>query len=303
MIDFLFAVLSTCTPLVYVTIAGLLSQRVGVWNLGLEGNMIFGACASVIGVIETGSFLSGLLIACFACMIFSLLMWFTVEVLKSNQIISGLALTGIGIASTSLTLQAMYGSEASITAPFGIPLANQIFPNFIYNDSSFGQLSLLVLVLPLLVFLVWFILQRTRFGLQLTATGEHPFAARSVGISTRMMRLWALLASGFFCALGGSQLALGSLNLFAQDMTAGRGFMAFSAVIFGNAQLLGSVIAALLFSIIEVVGIKVQLVFGDMIAPDLLLSLPYIFTIFALWISGRFNGKSKRHGISELKDI
>src|SRR6202012_2398672 len=97
----------------------------------------------------------------------------------------------------------------------------------------YGILSIFVLAMPFVVLGLWIVLRRTRFGLQLAASGEHPFAARSVGVSPSRMRLIALLAGGVLCAIGGAELSTGSLQIFAQNMTAGRGFMAFAAVVFG----------------------------------------------------------------------
>ncbi len=117
------------------------------------------------------------------------------------------------------------------------------------------------------------------------------------------LRLLALCLGGVLCALGGAELALGSLQIFAYGMTAGRGFMGFSAVIFGAAHPVGSAAAALFFSIVGALGIRAQLVFGDLIPPDLLLTLPYLATIAGVWISGRLRGGAKAApAFGELRD-
>jgi simple sugar transport system permease protein len=147
------------------------------------------------------------------------------------------------------------------------------------------------------------LLRRTRFGLQLAAAGEHPFAARSVGVNPSTMRLIALLGGGLLCAVGGAELSAGSLQIFAQNMTAGRGFMAFAAVVFGAGHPIGSVLAALFFSVVGAVGIRAQLVFGDAVPHDLLLALPYLATVFGVWLSGRLRGGAKAAaGFAELRD-
>ena len=225
--DFLVATLRYGTPLVYVTLAGVLSQRAGIWNLGLEGLMIIGCCASVLGFVQSGSLLVGFAVAIVLCVLASTLLWLVVEKLRANPIIAGLGLTGLGLGGTDLAVQAIYGSQATVNAPYGLPRLGPAF-------GAFGVLSILVVLMPFVVFLVWFVLRRTRFGLQLAACGEHPFAARSVGVNPSTVRLIALCFGGILCALGGMELALGSLTIFAYGMTAGRGFMAFSAVIFGG---------------------------------------------------------------------
>ena len=294
--DMIIAILRSGTPLIYVTMAGMIAQRSGVWHLGLEGIMIIGACATIVGIATTGSFLLAMLIAIAACVLASALLWFVIEQLNANPIIAGLGLTGLGIGGTNLAVQAIFGSQAAVTAPFGVPRLGPAF-------GDYGVLSIFVVLMPFAVFGLWVLLCRTRFGLQLSASGEHPFAARSVGINPSRMRLFALLVGGILCAFGGAELAAGSLQIFAQGMTAGRGFMAFAAVVFGVGHPVYSALAALFFSVVGAIGIKAQLVFGDAVPHDLLLALPYLATVFGVWISGRLRGGAKAAaGFAELRD-
>ncbi len=294
--EFVVATLRYGTPLVYVTMAGVLAQRAGVWNLGLEGLMIIGCCAAVLGLVQTGSLLFGLVLAVALCVLASALLWFVVEKLRANPIIAGLGLTGLGLGGADLAVQAIYGSQATVNAPYGLPRLGPAF-------GDFGVLSVLVAAMPFVVFGLWALLRRTRFGLQLSASGEHPFAARSVGVSPARMRLIALCLGGVLCALGGAELALGSLTIFAYGMTAGRGFMAFSAVIFGAGHPIASAAAALFFAIVGAIGIRAQLAFGDQVPNDLLLALPYLATVIGIWISARFrSGAKAASSFGELRD-
>ncbi|MFO1060800.1 MAG: ABC transporter permease [Dongiaceae bacterium] len=294
--DFIVATLRYGTPLVYVTMAGVLAARAGVWHLGLEGLMITGACATVLGLVQTGSLALALLLAILLCVVGSILLWLVIEKLRANPIIAGLGLTGLGLGGTDLAVQSIYGSQASVTAPYGLP---RLGPEF----GAFGVLSVLVVAMPFVVLGLWVLLRRTRFGLRLAASGEHPFAARSVGVSPSRMRLVALCLGGVLCALGGAELALGSLQIFAYGMTAGRGFMGFSAVIFGAAHPIGSAAAALFFSIVGALGIHAQIAFGDWIPHDLLLTLPYIATVAGVWLSARLRGGAKAaSSFGELRD-
>lgn len=297
MIDFIIAILRSGTPLVYVTLAGVIAQRAGVWNLGLEGLMIIGACATIVGIVLTGNFAIAILIAVALCVLASLLLWLVVDRLKANPIIAGLGLTGLGIGGTALAVEAIFGSLGAVNAPFGVPRLGPAF-------GPFGSLSIFVLAMPFVVLGMWVLLRRTRFGLQLAAAGEHPFAARSVGINPSRMRFIALAIGGVLAAIGGAELAAGSLQLFAQNMTAGRGFMAFAAVIFGAAHPFGATLAALFFAAVSAVGIRAQLSFGDRVPHDLLQALPYIATVFGVWLSGKLRGGAKKAGSSfgELKD-
>ncbi len=294
--EFMVAILRSGTPLVYVTMAGVIAQRAGVWHLGLEGVMIVGACATILGIVLTGSFAAAIVIACVLCVAASVLLWFVIEKLGANPIIAGLGLTGLGIGGTALAVQALFGSLAAVTAPFGVPRLGAAF-------GPYGVLSIFVLMMPFVVWSMWVLLCRTRFGLRLAAAGEHPLAARSVGTDPARVRLIALAAGGVLCAIGGAELAAGGLTIFAQSMTAGRGFMSFAAVIFGAGHPIAATFAAMFFSLVGVAGIRLQLLFGASIPHDVLLSLPYLATILGVWISGRMRGGAKAATeASELRD-
>lgn len=294
--DFVIAILRSGTPLIYVTLAGVIAQRTGIWHLGLEGLMIAGACATIIGIVLTQSIWLALLIAIVVCVVGSILFWFVVEKLKANQIIAGLGLTGLGLGGTALAVQSIFGTQAAVSAPFGLP---RLGPSF----GAYGSLSILVLIMPFVVFAMWVVLRRTRFGLRLAAAGEHPFAARSVGVNPAVMRLVALMIGGILCALAGAELAAGSLQIFTQNMTAGRGFMGFAAVIFGAGHPIGASLAATFFAVVGALGIRAQLAFGDRVPHDLLLALPYIATVVGIWVSTQLRGGTKAaSGFSELRD-
>lgn len=289
------------TPIVYVALAGVLAQRAGIWNLGLEGLMIIGACATVVGAVQFGSLTIGLVIGMLCCILASALLWVAIEKLRANPIIAGLGLTGLGLGGTSLAVQAIYGSEAAIHAPNALPRLRDSYLGGSFG--TFGNLSILVAAMPIVLLLMWILTRRTRFGLRLAACGEHPLAARSVGVNPSLMRLIALGLGGVLCALGGAELALGSLQLFSVNMTAGRGFMAFAAVIFGAGHPLGAAAASLFFSLVEALGIKAQLAFGEAASHNLVLALPYLATVLGVWISGRLRGGvAASVSSTELKD-
>jgi simple sugar transport system permease protein len=293
MIAALAAILQSATPLIYVALGGMIAARAGIWNLGLEGLMIAGACAAVVGTKQTSSVAAGLAIAIAVCMLGSALLWFVIEKLRANPVIAGLGLSGLGLGGTDLAIQSIYGNEGSVHAPLALPQLGAW-------SGDFAGCSILVVAMPFVVALLWVVLRRTRFGLRLAACGEHPFAARSVGVDPARMRLVALVIGGALCALGGAELALGRLQIFSVGMTAGRGYMAFAAVSFGAMNPIGSAAAATFFSLVEYLGIKGQLVFGNFAPPEVILSLPYIATVLGVWISSRLRGGTS--AISELRD-
>ncbi len=294
--EFVVAILRSGTPLVYAAMAGVIVQRAGIWHLGLEGVMIIGACATIVGIVLTNSFAVAILAAMVICVAMSVLQWFVIERLRANQIIVGLGMTGMGIGGTAFAVEIIFGSLAAISAPFGVPRIGGEF-------GPYSGLSILVLAMPLAVLAMWILLARTRFGLRLSAAGEHPFAARSVGADPSFMRLVAFVSGGILCALAGAELAAGSLQIFAQNMVAGRGFMGFAAVIFGGGHPVGSALAATFFSLVGVVGIRMQIHFGAVVSHDLLLCLPYLATVLGVWITSRTRGGAKAASrISELRE-
>jgi ABC-type uncharacterized transport system permease subunit len=212
-----------------------------------------------------------------------MLLWYVIEKLRANPVIAGLGLSGLGLGGTDLAIQAIYGNEGAVHAPLALPRLGA-------SAGDFAGCSILVIAMPLVVVALWVVLRRTRFGLQLSACGEHPFAARSVGVDPSRMRLIALLAGGALCALGGTELALGTLQVFSIGMTAGRGYMAFAAVSFGAMDPFGSTGAALFFALVEYLGIKAQFMFGNAAPPELILSLPYLATVVGVWLSSRLRG-------------
>jgi simple sugar transport system permease protein len=293
MIAALAAILQSATPLIYVALGGMIAARAGIWNLGLEGLMIAGACASVVGVTQSGSIAVGLAVAVVVCALGSALLWFVIEKLRANPVIAGLGLSGLGLGGTDLAVQAIYGNEASVHAPLALPRLGPA-------AGDFAGCSMLVVAMPFVVAFLWVLLRRTRFGLRLSACGEHPFAARSVGVDPARMRLIALVIGGVLCALGGAELALGRLQIFSVGMTAGRGYMAFAAVSFGAMNPIGSALAAAFFAVVEYLGIKGQLAFGNAAPPELILSLPYLATVLGVWLSSRIRGSAAT--ISELRE-
>ena len=123
--EMIIAILRSGTPLIYVTMAGVLAQRAGVWNLGLEGLMIVGACATVLGIVITGSYLQAFLLAVALCVLASVLLWFVIERLRANPIIAGLGLTGLGLGGTAFAVEAYMGSQVAVTARLAHPRSDR----------------------------------------------------------------------------------------------------------------------------------------------------------------------------------
>lgn len=294
--DVVAAVWQSSVPLVLAALAGALAQRAGIWHLGLGGLMSLGAMLAVVVGTRSENVWIGVLAAVIACVAVSAVMWATIVLLGANPIIVGIGVNLIGTGGTVLTVVAIYGKEGAVYSDVSLPKV------FAGAPGVFGQLSLVTAVTPIVAVLVWLLVCRTRFGLKLTATGDYPFAARSAGISLPRMRLWALLLGGVLTALSGVELALGPLGAFTPNMEAGRGLIAFAAVILGAAHPLGTVAAAVFFGAVNYFGIWAQINWAGIVDPNFMLMLPYVVTVLAVVITAQVRGSKDVQNLVEMRD-
>lgn len=300
--QFLATMLRASVPIILVAMGGVFAYRAGIFHLGLEGLMIIGAFGGVAGTVWSGSWIGGVLLAMVSCAVASALFWFVIVKLKANAIIAGLGLTGLGLGGAAFALNTLFNQRGALILDQGLPR-----PISGVNEGLLvilSEQSVLVWVTPLLVLGCWVVLKRTRFGLRLSAVGEYPFAARSVGVSPDRMRFIALVAGGVFCGLGGAELSLGSLSSFSEAMTQGRGFIAFTAVLLGGGDPVGSAVAGLFFGFTDALGIQSQLSSSGPIPREFVLMLPYVVTIIAVLISGIWQRRNLEAaaGFAELRD-
>jgi ABC-type uncharacterized transport system permease subunit len=287
--DLLYATLRLTTPILFAALGGLLCERAGVLNIGLEGMMLGGALAAYAVSLRTGSPWLGLLAAVLVGGLTGLLFAVVVITFRANQIVSAVGLNLLMLGITGVALRASVGlSSGSSPAPtipvWKIPLLGDL-PGL--GPVLFAHLPLVYLVF-ILVGAVAFLFYRTTWGLAIRAVGEHPRAAETVGIDVIRVRYLTVLCSGVLAALGGAMLSIGYLNSFQEGMTAGRGFIAFSAIIFGRYAPLGTMLASLLFGFADALQLRLQ-AFGVAIPYQFLLMLPYIVTLLALFGAGRSN--------------
>jgi general nucleoside transport system permease protein len=267
-LNFLKAILRMATPLLFAAMGGLLSERSGIMNIALEGLMLSGAFAAVVGTYYLESPWLGLLIALIVGGVSALVHAFWSIGLRSDQIVTGTAINLLAAGVTVFLIQRIWG-QAGRT-----PSVDKL-PNLV------AGINVLVPVAFLLVPVVYLFLWITKPGLRVMACGEHPEAAESVGINVSLMRYAMVTMSGVLAAAGGAFLTIGSLGLFTREMTAGRGFIALAAVIFGNWMPFGTLAACLLFAGSQAFQIQAQTK-GVGISADLLLALPYLLTIIAI---------------------
>ena len=265
----LTAILRMTTPLLFTALGGLLSERSGIINIGLEGMMLTGAFFAVAGTWWTGSPWWGLVIAILAGGCAALIHAIWSITFRGNQIVVGTAINLIAAGVSAFLIQTIWGKAGGSDRVEQLP-------------DLMGGINVLVPLAFLLVPIAHAFLFRTKQGLHVQAAGEHPQAAESVGIDVGAYRYAAVIVSGMLAGMGGAFLSIGDLNYFTLDMTAGRGFIALAAVIFGGWSPFGVLGATLLFGASQAVQIQAQATPGFPISSDLLVALPYIVTLVAI---------------------
>ncbi|MGV8873595.1 MAG: ABC transporter permease [Rhodococcus sp. (in: high G+C Gram-positive bacteria)] len=279
----LIGAVALSTPLIFGAMGGVISERVGVINIAIEGQLLAGAFVSAVVASITGSTYVALLAALVAgALTASLLAVFSIRYFV-NQVIVGVVLNVLVVGLTSFLYSVVLteNSETLNSPPrFGsidIPVLSQI-P--IIGPVLFRQ-TLIVYLMYIAVALVFFGLFYTKWGLRLRAVGEHPQAADTVGINVARTRFWNVCLAGAIAGLGGAYFTLGSVGAFGKEMTAGAGYIALAAVIFGRWDPVRATLAALLFgfasNLQNVLGI-----IGSPVPSEFMLMLPYVVTIFAV---------------------
>ncbi|MCR8725969.1 ABC transporter permease [Frigidibacter sp. ROC022] len=283
------------TVLLIACLAGLYSERSGIFDIGLEGKMLISAFVSAAAAYETGSAWVGLLFGCGASIIFSLIHGLASITFRGNQLISGVAINFLASGLTVVIGNAWYGKGGQtptlegaarfgeITLPFANALRDVPLIGPIYSDLISGHKPL-VYIGFLLVPLTWWLLFRTRFGLRLRAVGENPESVDTAGISVVRMRYTAVLICGLLCGIAGSYLSTSQGANFGREMTAGRGYIALAALIFAKWRPWYAMYACLLFGLLEAISnLYPNIDLGLFVIPvQFTQALPYILTVVIL---------------------
>lgn len=285
--ELIASTLRFATPLIFAAIGGILCERAGVVNIGLEGMLLVGAFAGVYGSYLSGSPWVGLLLAMAVSSLLALVHAVMTIRFGADQIISGTAVNILALGGTSYLLTQIYGQPGSSPQvpgfePIQIPVLSKI-P--VLGPAVFGQ-AWFIWAAPLCAVGAWWMLTRTPLGLRLRASGEAPHVLEAAGVSVLPLRYLAVTASGALCGVGGAYLSLSQLTSFSENMTAGRGFIALAAVIFGGWRPLRALGAALFFGLASALVIRLP---QDVVAPQFLNMLPYVATLLALVIFARGN--------------
>ena len=291
----LASTLRVTTPLLFAALAGLLSERSGVVDIGLEGKMLSAAFAAAAVASVSPSTALGLLAAIAVAIAMSMIHGFATVTHRGDQVVSGVALNMVA-AGLTVVLGIAWFAQGGQTPPieaaqritgllpqWAEPVPGSWFASVIGH----GLLShnALVYLAFALVAVVWFFLERTRPGLRLRAVGENPAMVDAAGVSVPRLRYTALALNGILCGLGGAYLTLAQNASFSPNMTAGRGFIALAAMIFGKWKPVPTLCACLLFGFLDAVAIRLQGVslpgIGE-VPVQFIQALPYLLTVVLL---------------------
>jgi simple sugar transport system permease protein len=284
------ATLRYATPLIYAAIGGLYCERSGVVNVALEGMLLMGAFFGVWTIIWAhtwaGSYawVVALVGAALAGMVLATIHAVWSITLKVDQIITGTALNFLALGITGYIFIDKYGNSGTPgnIADYGIPDVHLSFmQNWYFIGPIFGQLNLMIWLSFLLLIGTYYFVFRTPYGLRLRSVGEHPRAADTVGISVYKVRYTAVIASGGIAALGGAYISIGFVNSFTENMTAGTGFIALAALVFGKWRPFTTYGATLLFGFSSALADRLPTAYGNQWG-TLFQALPYVLTIIAV---------------------
>jgi simple sugar transport system permease protein len=295
LIQILDSTVRLATPLLFACLAGLFSERAGIFDIGLEGKMLAAAFLSAAVAAVTGSVWLGVLAGIFASLLMAGIHGLASITFRGNQLISGVAINFLASGLTILLGQSWFalggrtpsltgdGRFGPITLPFAEALAPIPYLGPIYSELISGHSALVYIAIACVPASAW-LLYRTRFGLRLRAVGENPAAVDTAGVSVTGIRYAAVAICGVLCGLAGAYLALGLAAGFGKEMTAGRGYIALAALIFAKWRPWYALGATMLFGFLEAVGNRFPNIEIGMISlpSQFMQALPYVLTVVIL---------------------
>jgi len=277
------------TPLIFASIGGMFSERSGVVNIGLEGMMLMGAFFGAWGADRTGTWVGGLAIGIVAGALLALVHAVFSIHLRSDQIVSGTAVNFLALGITGYLYNDIYGNNGT---PGGLPAVPNVSLGWLgsipphelghFLHDSLSGISLMTLLALALVVVSYVVMFKTALGLRIRSCGEHPRAADTVGINVYAVRYASVTTSGALAACGGVFLSIGYVHSFTENMTAGRGFIALAALIFGNWRPFGALWATLLFGFSSALAPQLENVPPWANYSTLFAALPYVIVLIAV---------------------
>lgn len=273
-------------PTMIAAVGEAISERAGVLNIGLEGMMLTGALAGVLGAHWSGSPWIGVLVAIVAAMAIAVPHGYLSINLGGDQIVSGVALNLVALGLTTFVNREVFGTNQDQVPhfnPFDVPGLSHIpvLGQAVFQEHVFVYLA------PLIAVAAWFLLFRSRWGLHWRAAGEDPGGLESTGVSVVRSRWGALLVCAALAGVAGAVISLGELFSFSDNMTNGRGFVALALVIVARWNPLWAVASALLFGFTEAIALRMQALDITVVPYELSLALPYLVTLLVYALAAR----------------
>ena len=298
MIEFLSYMIPTTlrmgTPIAFTALGGVVSERSGVNNIGLEGIMTAGAFAAVLGSFYTGSPWMGILLAMIVGILISAIHSVLTITIGAKQAVSSMALVLLAEGLCGVGVEAFFGQSGSTAQVNNLPTSNilssiPLVGGFLSRLSPFVYIGFVALIIVTLLF------KFTRFGFHITAVGENPTMAETCGINVHRVRYISVLASGLLGGLGGAMLSIGQMNLFQEGMVAGRGYLALGAVTMGRWNPVASYCSAMIFGFFDALQLYLQTIPSNPIPSDFIQMIPYLAILIILAATSR---KMKYFGVT-----
>ncbi|HWR18199.1 MAG TPA: ABC transporter permease [Clostridia bacterium] len=284
--DLLISAVRMATPLLFVSLAELYSERAGLVNIGLDGIMSFGALAGFLACYWTGDPLFGVLIGALGGVLVNMVYAFCTVTLAGQQIVFGMAINILAPALASFIYRVVFGvsstlAQATLMKTVAIPVLKDIpfFGKLLFDQTPMVYAVYLFVIITAVFF------NRTKAGLSYKAVGEYPKAAETMGINVIKQKYIASIICGFFAGMGGAYLTTCYVNTYSDGIVAGRGFIALAAVIFGRWSASGVLMACLLFGFFDALQLRLQ-IGTDLIPYQLFQMIPYVMTLIALTLFG-----------------
>lgn len=281
-ISLVISALHLALPILMPMLGGLISERSGVMNIGLEGMMLIGAFSAVLATYFTGNPWLGLAGAMVSGVFSGCTLALMTVTLRCDQVVASAAVNLIGAGLTAALIPVIWNVDGLTPSVAKIPnVSVPLLADLPYVGRIFSSLGLVDYACLALIVLVWWVLFRTDTGLRIRACGESAESADAAGITVVRTRFFAVVASGVFGALGGAYLSIVTLDMFQASMTQGRGFLALAAMVFGKWRVWPAALACLAFGFADAIALRTQILWRD-IPHELLIALPYILALVAL---------------------
>ncbi len=272
------------TPVLLAALAGVICGRVGIFNIALEGKILVGAFFAIAGSYASGSALAGVAAGVAATMLFSTILAFGATRFRGDAIVICIGMNLLAAGLTAYLLREMFG-QAGVFADPAIVEVDRIVIPAIANTPWIGWVlsrqTPITYAAWVLVAVVTLVLFRTPLGLRLRGIGQNPGAAQTLGVNVAQLQVWTVLAAGALCGLAGAQLSLGTVGIFAEGMSAGRGWIAVVAVMLARDHPVWAALACLLFAVADTVSVQFQ---AQGLPNQLTDAFPYVMTLLALVI-------------------